>query len=940
MPEVEIHCPACGVKIRFRQGLPAGDWIHCPCCRTEFDLPEHRSGSSPVAEESAKPKPEPTLPSQQQTLAGSHSRESASPSSTGVWIGFGGAVVAIISLAIALFVVMQRNDGTVPSQDRVAENDQKEQTPPPEPDSQPSQPSLNLQPSQPPLDSQRLPETRPKDNGFSPVPQRTESIDPLSPSDPVFAEPSPAVNLSPERMPAVAEKQRPSEHASSVPPDPQVDVELPAIAEKPTPSTEQTAVADVLPADLHYEWKPGTEYAFQLSAEAEFKDHKEVVIGQYKYHVSDDLTGLPPIHEPEVSSGTGFVISSDGYIATCAHLVENNSSIEVDLAGRTYPATVLTLNHEKDLAILRIAAKGLPVVPLGDSSRVQLAQDIHMIGFPLTNVLGQSVKVTKGSIAGVIEEPSRKTFQVGPSIPQGSSGGPLVNDRGEVIGVANSQLDNKRVANASFAVPVQDLRTMAQIYNIRLDGSKSEVELDGPKLAKMVTPAVGLVRVTVGPIPGNDPLVLNYNGLLTYRQHTQRGYSRSTSISNYPGNSGRMAVDELGNYYPVGESDSIPFLKKLLARLPIAPLPSQPQATRNHHRIVMIQRDEVEDFSFGSIFPATTRSAFVPRTSVVRQKTINLQAEENISCRVMSVTGEAVVINREYELKTLKNATKMSFELSGRGTITFDRNDMLPRKIEHRLVLQVTDEFKTVRTPLTITLVRPTPEELAEQQRKLEEQKKRTAEITAQLKADMARRRAEENSPEKLLEHLKTIESAKKDNELLKISTTLSAIARMDPTDHTENQSDVLKMLKSLTNDKNSSVSRIARENYLRWADDQETDTVLTYLDDPSISIRSMAFAAAARIGGKKVIEEVASQFGRGDRYHAKKALIEIGRDAVPALAKWTEDSNRDIRLDAYRALGELGGDDAIMLLEQRVKDDPDILGQSTAKSALQRLRR
>ena len=77
MPEVEIHCPACGVKIRFRQGLPAGDWIHCPCCRTEFDLPEHRSGSSPVAEESAKPKPEPTLPSQQQTLAGSHSRESA-----------------------------------------------------------------------------------------------------------------------------------------------------------------------------------------------------------------------------------------------------------------------------------------------------------------------------------------------------------------------------------------------------------------------------------------------------------------------------------------------------------------------------------------------------------------------------------------------------------------------------------------------------------------------------------------------------------------------------------------------------------------------------------------------------------------------------------------------------------------------------------------------
>jgi len=137
--------------------------------------------------------------------------------------------------------------------------------------------------------------------------------------------------------------------------------------------------------------------------------------------------------------GSGFVINADGYVITNNHVVAGASEIRVKLAdGREVPGKVVGGDEKTDLALLKVEATGLPVIPLGDSARLEVGEPVMAIGNPF----GLAQTVTTGIVSAtgrtIGAGPYDDFIQTDASINPGNSGGPLVNARGEVIGVATA----------------------------------------------------------------------------------------------------------------------------------------------------------------------------------------------------------------------------------------------------------------------------------------------------------------------------------------------------------------------------------------------------------------------------------------------------------------------------------------------------------------------
>jgi serine protease Do len=162
--------------------------------------------------------------------------------------------------------------------------------------------------------------------------------------------------------------------------------------------------------------------------------------------------------EVERSLGSGVITRGDGYILTNHHVVDGAQDIKVELAGsrRTYSAKLVGSDPPSDLAVLKIDASGLPVLPLGDSDKTRVGDICLAVGNPLG--VGESVTngiiSAKGRQTGVGSGSFEDFLQTDAPINQGNSGGALVNTRGELIGI-NSQIMSSTGGNIGigFAIP-------------------------------------------------------------------------------------------------------------------------------------------------------------------------------------------------------------------------------------------------------------------------------------------------------------------------------------------------------------------------------------------------------------------------------------------------------------------------------------------------------
>lgn len=171
------------------------------------------------------------------------------------------------------------------------------------------------------------------------------------------------------------------------------------------------------------------------------------------------------------ASGSGFILSSDGYILTNYHVVQGSDSITVSLYnGAAYDAKLLGYDESNDIAVLKVDATGLPPVILGDSDKLNVGENVVAIGNPLG-------ELTFSLTAGLVSAKDRQVtlsggvtmnlIQTDTAINSGNSGGALFNLNGEVIGITNAKYSSSSSSEASidnigFAIPINSVRSIVE----------------------------------------------------------------------------------------------------------------------------------------------------------------------------------------------------------------------------------------------------------------------------------------------------------------------------------------------------------------------------------------------------------------------------------------------------------------------------------------------
>jgi len=167
-----------------------------------------------------------------------------------------------------------------------------------------------------------------------------------------------------------------------------------------------------------------------------------------------------PKESPEILQrgvGSGVIVSSDGYILTNHHVIDGGEGIKVDLSdGRTLDARVIGSDKPSDLAVLKINAANLPVLPLGDSDRVKVGDVVLAVGNPLG--VGQTATMglisAQGRQTGISNGSFEDFLQTDAAINQGNSGGALVNATGQVVGISEAYIPPSQGAvSIGFATP-------------------------------------------------------------------------------------------------------------------------------------------------------------------------------------------------------------------------------------------------------------------------------------------------------------------------------------------------------------------------------------------------------------------------------------------------------------------------------------------------------
>ena len=164
-------------------------------------------------------------------------------------------------------------------------------------------------------------------------------------------------------------------------------------------------------------------------------------------------------------AGSGVIISQDGYILTCAHVVDGATSVKVQLQnGETYDATIVGSDATSDIAVLKIEATGLTPAVIGDSSALAVGETVVAVGNPLGTL---SNTVTDGIISALnrevtVEDNDMTLLQTNASISPGNSGGGLFNANGELIGIVNAKSSYSEAEGIGFAIPIDSAMEIAQ----------------------------------------------------------------------------------------------------------------------------------------------------------------------------------------------------------------------------------------------------------------------------------------------------------------------------------------------------------------------------------------------------------------------------------------------------------------------------------------------
>ena len=186
---------------------------------------------------------------------------------------------------------------------------------------------------------------------------------------------------------------------------------------------------------------------------------EQVVYSQWSWYGQNQV---------ESGAGSGVIISSDGYILTCAHVVDGASNITVTINDKDYTATLVGEDITSDIAVIKIDANGLTPATVGDSDSLKVGQNVMAVGNPLGElggtVTGGMISALNRSVTiqGSSSVNTMSLIQMDASVSPGNSGGGLFNMNGELVGIVNAKSSSSDAEGLGFAIPINDAIKVAQ----------------------------------------------------------------------------------------------------------------------------------------------------------------------------------------------------------------------------------------------------------------------------------------------------------------------------------------------------------------------------------------------------------------------------------------------------------------------------------------------
>ena len=186
---------------------------------------------------------------------------------------------------------------------------------------------------------------------------------------------------------------------------------------------------------------------------------EQVVYSQWSWYGQNQV---------ESGAGSGVIISSDGYILTCAHVVDGASTITVTIDDKDYTATLVGEDTTSDIAVIKIDADGLTPATVGNSDSLKVGQSVMAVGNPLGElggtVTGGMISALNRSVTiqGSSSVNTMSLIQMDASVSPGNSGGGLFNMNGELVGIVNAKSSSSDAEGLGFAIPINDAIKVAQ----------------------------------------------------------------------------------------------------------------------------------------------------------------------------------------------------------------------------------------------------------------------------------------------------------------------------------------------------------------------------------------------------------------------------------------------------------------------------------------------
>ena len=711
--------------------------------------------------------------------------------------------------------------------------------------------------------------------------------------------------------------------------------------------------------ELQFNWTPGEVHQYQINIKAKIEDKVEAYNANCTMSVGPSWSRLvlaqstdkeqptisaadafdrefagadesDPSQPVETATGTAFSISSKGHLLTCAHVVDGADEITVTINGKKQPATVVAQDTVNDLAVLKLKNGRVKLLTLADSDKVEIAEGVHVIGFPLAKALGGKVKVSRGALSGIMINADGKRLQIDASVNPGNSGGPVLNDCGEVIGIASSKLSGDGISGIGFAIPSNTAVKLLEDLKIDFRQAKPDRgrDLSGPQLVKQVGGGVLLVEASKSGKRSEDDVEIHFTGSVV-QENKGASYRRSSYSNNSEAK--MVVVDKFGNVGADTSELKLPFLSGTFPELLIDQLSEIERDTWHHQRDVVLLRSNTEEadsrsaFGYGSIYGRR-----FPRPSFGRpekEKLEVLQVRERVDYQIVSEKDGVIHLERTYSLKpTGGKSEKLHIAVEGKGKIAFDKALGVPVSIKSRRKITINQGSVTIEFPVLIDCKRVPLSETTDTRL---DRAVSIAEF-AKKRSDRQTAASNKTQEERLKALLKKIavdfSKSGRSNDLRQLSGM-----RVIP----EKQPAVIKLLKEIISKSVGSYTGGEAVKALGiWGTESQIPILVKLLKTGDSSLVRKAGEALASIGGKAAVEplvDMLTEARRSSKSQWERTLEKLGPVAEPEVLKLLLSSNDEDTVEsAVDVLGKIGGKASVRPLEKLLSQAKAAEGNSS----------